>query len=88
MIGCIGNALRHHAHFGPNGRDFFVQAWQLQHLDAGHGLEFFGVDNCTVPSQRNGTAGVACAASPWNDGQAQGETAFDQIGHFVFGVGR
>ena len=87
MIGCIGNALRHHAHFGPNGGDFFVQAWQFQHLDARHGFEFFGVDHGTVPSQRNRTAGVACAAAPRNDRETQGEAAFDQAGHFGFCVG-
>ena len=61
---------------------------QIDHLDLGHGFELFGVDDRTLPGQRNRAARVAGAAAAWDDGQAQIDTTFDQTGHLDFGVWR
>ena len=57
-------------------------------LDLGHGFELFGVDDCTLPSERHCAAGVTRATAPRHDGQTQIDTAFDQARHLNFGVRR
>ena len=84
----IGHALGDHTRFAPHGGDLPVQAGQALHLHLGHGLELFGVDHRTLPGQRNRAAGVAGAAAPGNDGQAQVDAALHQTGHFSLRVGR
>ena len=46
----ICDTLRHHARLRPNGRHVMVHPWQSAHLYLGHRLEFFRIDDCTLPS--------------------------------------
>ena len=82
----IGHALRHDTGFSPHRGHRVVHAGQREHLDLGHGFEFFGIDDSRFPGQGNRTAGVAGAAAPGNDGQPQINTALDQARHFFFRV--
>ena len=86
-LGCLGHADGHHTGTGPHGRHRMVHAGQLHHLDFGQLVELFGVDDGTLPGQRDGTAGVAGTAATRHDGQAQIDTALDQFGHFGLGIG-
>ena len=83
-LGRIGHALGDHTGFGPDGGNRVGHAGQVEHLDLGHGFEFFGVHHRALPSQRNSATGVARAAAPGHDGQAQVDTALDQTRHFFF----
>ena len=51
-------------------------------------LQFFGVDDCAFPTERNSATGVAGATATRHDGQTQIDAGFDQFGHFGFGIGR
>ncbi|MNV08932.1 hypothetical protein D3C71_994100 [compost metagenome] len=86
-LGRVGHALRDHASLGPDGGHGRGQAGQRDVLDLGHGLELLGVDDHALPGQRDRAAGVARAAPPGNDGQAQLDAALDQARHLDLGVG-
>ena len=68
------------------GQGAWYIARQLDHFALAHGFEFFGVDDGTLPGQRNCPAGVAGAAAAGNDGQAQFNAALDQTRQFGFGI--
>ena len=84
----VGHALGDDAGLAPHRGHVHIQAGQALHLHLGHGLEFFGVDDRALPGQRNRAAGVAGAAAPGNDGQAQVDAALHQTGHFGLRVRR
>src|SRR5690606_10379751 len=48
-LGRIGHALRDHTGAGPDGGHGLVQSGQADHLDLGHLLELFGVDDRALP---------------------------------------
>ena len=88
QLGQIGNALRDHAGFAPDRRHRLGHTGQAQQFDAAQRFELFSIDDRAVPDQGHGAAGVAGAATPWNDRQAQLDATLHQIGHFGLGVGR
>ena len=87
-LGGVGDLLRDDTGLGPHGRDLAVDAGQPNHLDLRHRLELLGVDDGTVPRQRDRTAGVAGAAAARNDGQTEFDAAGDECRHLRFGVGQ
>ena len=87
-LGGISHALGHNARLGPDRGDGFVQTWQDPHLDLGHGLQLFGVDDRALPGERYGAARVACTPPAGDDRQTQIDATFDQPCHFGLGVRR
>ena len=85
-LGRIGHALGHHTGFRVNGGDRVRNTGQGDHLYLGHGFELFGVDDRTLPGQRDGAARVTRAAATRHNRQAQVNTALDQPSHLGFGV--
>ena len=87
-LGGFRHPLRHHARLGPDGGHRVVHARQGQHFDLADGLQLFGIDDRAVPDQWHRAAGVAGAAAPGDDGQAQIDATLDQARHLCLGVGR
>ena len=85
-LGSIGHPLGDHTGLGPHCGHRVIDTRQLHGLDLGHGLQLFGVDDCALPGERNGTAGIARTTSTRDDGQPKLDTTLDQTGHFSLGV--
>ena len=84
----VRHALGDDTGFRPNRGDFFRHTGKCFHFHFGDGIEFFGVNHHAFPRQRNSAAGVTRAAAARNNRQTEFDTAFHQLRHFLFGIGR
>nr|GEU28526.1 hypothetical protein [Tanacetum cinerariifolium] len=88
FLGRFRHFIGDHAGARVDGRVFLLQARQHLHFHRAHVEQFFRVDHGRHGRQGNRAARVAGAAAARDDGQSQLDTAFDQAGHLLFGVGR
>ncbi|MNN20598.1 hypothetical protein D3C81_1338830 [compost metagenome] len=87
-VGRIGDAARHHAGTGEDGRDLVRHARQVGLLDRPQLFQLLGIDHRAHRRQRHSAAGIAGAAPARDDGQAKLEAALDQAGDLFLGVRR